>query len=106
MSMGFSCLYAALIVLHRRRVGARDLALSLYPKVSIFLTLRNIDDGLEENLASVFSLDYPDYDVYFAVDNLEDPCVDVLERVRARFPHIRSFVVAAGHSLVNNPKVK
>ena len=62
--------------------------------------MRNLDDGLEENLASVFSLDYPNYDVYFAVDSMDDPCMGALERVRSRFPEVRSVVVAAGHSLV------
>jgi cellulose synthase/poly-beta-1,6-N-acetylglucosamine synthase-like glycosyltransferase len=105
VSMGFSCLYAALIVLYRRRINTRDLTLPHYPKVSVFMALRNLDDGLEENVTSIFSLDYPNYDVYFAVDTMEDPCVDVLERVRARFPQVRSFIVAAGHSLGDNPKV-
>ena len=86
VSMGFSCLYAALIILHRRGNHHRDRELPDYPKVSIFLTLRNLDDGLEENLASVFSIDYPNYDVYFAVDTMEDPCMGALERVRARSP--------------------
>ena len=105
VSMSFSCLYAAIIVWHRRRVHTRDRELPDYPKVSIFLTLRNLDDGLEENLASVFSIDYPNYDVYFAVDTMEDPCMGALERVRARFPEVSSVIVAAGHSMVNNPKV-
>jgi len=104
-SIGFSFLYATLIVLHRARVSVRDLNLPSYPKVNVFLTLRNLDDGLEENLVSVFSHDYPNYEVYFAVDSLNDPCVEVAERVRARFPNIRSFVVATGHLPATNPKI-
>jgi ceramide glucosyltransferase len=105
MSMGFTVVYATLIVLHRHRIRVRDLNLPSYPSVSVFLTLTNLDDGLEENLTSVFSLDYPNYEVYLAVDRMEDPCIEVLERVRARFPGVRSIVVAVGHSPEHNPKI-
>jgi len=105
VSLCFSVLYATLIVLHNKRIPAHNLNLPYYPKVNIFITLKNLDDGLEENLISVFSLDYPDYDVYCAVDTMDDPCMDTLTRVCARFPAIKSTIVAAGHSFVNNPKV-
>ena len=103
-SLGLHLLYAGLLIVHRRRIHVRDLNLPSYPKVSIFIPLRNVDDGLEENIVSVFSLDYPSYDVYFAVDGLEDPCMETLRRIQARFPQTRSTIVAAGHSPLNNPK--
>jgi cellulose synthase/poly-beta-1,6-N-acetylglucosamine synthase-like glycosyltransferase len=105
LSMGFTFLYATQIVLHRRRISVRDLDLPSYPTVSVFLTLRNVDDGLEENLTAVFSLDYPNYDVYLAVDTIEGPCMEAAERVRSRFPGVRSTVVAVGYSRVHNPKI-
>lgn len=105
LSFGFNCLFAALIVLHRRRIAPGDAPLPRFPKVSIFLTLRNLDDGLEENLASVLSTDYPDFNVLFAIDGLQDPCVPVLERVRAKFPDVKSKVVATGHAAAGNPKI-
>ena len=105
VSMGFSCLYTGMILWHCRGGRRRDRTLPSFPKVSVFLTLRNLDDGLEGNLTSVFALDYPAYDVYCAVDGTDDPCMAVLEGVRSRFPEVRSFIVAAGHSLVDNPKV-
>lgn len=105
LSIGFSFLYAVVIVIHRRRIHKPDFDLPCYPKVSVLLTLRNLDDGLEENLSSVFSIHYPNYDLFFAVDGMEDPCIPVLERVRSRFPNIRSTVVVTGHSSLNNPKI-
>jgi ceramide glucosyltransferase len=104
LSMGLACAYAAGIVLHRpRKVFPR--ALARFPQVSVFVTLRNMDDGLEENLASIFSSHYPNFTVRCAVDTMSDPCVPVVERVRARFPGIQSTVIAAGHAQTSNPKI-
>lgn len=64
-----------------------------------------MDDGLEENLSSVFSCIYPDLTVLLAVDSLQDPCAAVVERVRARFPAIPSTVVVTGHAQTGNPKI-
>jgi ceramide glucosyltransferase len=105
VSLGFSFVYATLIVLQRRRIPFCDLNLPSYPKTNVFMTLRNLDDGLEENLTSVFTLDYPDYDIYFGIDDINDPCVKVAERVRARFPRLSSTIVEIGNSQVHNPKV-
>jgi ceramide glucosyltransferase len=104
-SLGCTVLFAAMIVLHGGKVAVRDLDLPFYPKTSVFLTLRNLDDGLEENLTSVFSLDYPNFDVHFAVDALDDPCVQVVDSVRARFPGIKTAVIQVGQSRTHNPKV-
>jgi ceramide glucosyltransferase len=104
-SLGCSFLYATLILLHAGRAPGRLVNLSSFPKVSVFLTLRSLDDGLEENLISVFSLDYPNFDVHFAVDALDDPCVQVAQRVRARFPGIKTAVIQVGQSRTHNPKV-
>lgn len=105
ISAAFNCLYAAVIFMHRRRTGPAGGRIKDLPKVSVLLTLRKTDDGLEENLASVLGSDYPDFDVFFALDSMHDPCVPVLERVRARFPRIGTTVVAAGHAEAVNPKV-
>jgi ceramide glucosyltransferase len=104
LSMGLAFLYAVFIILHRpKRVSSYRL--TRYPRVSVLLTLRNMDDGLEENLSSVFSCTYPRYTVLCAVDSLQDPCMEVVERVRARFPGVPSMVVAAGHTQTSNPKI-
>jgi ceramide glucosyltransferase len=105
LSMGLACLYAAVIILHRPKKGALSPPLPRYPRVSVLLTLRNMDDGLEENLSSVFSISYPDYSVLLAVDSLQDPCMGAVERVRARFPEVPSTVIAAGHTQTCNPKI-
>ena len=104
LSLALSCLCAMLIVLHRRRIPAGERELPRYPKVSVLLTPRNLDDGLEENLASILSLHYPDFEVLFGIDALDDPCMPLVELVRSRFSHVRSTIVITGHSQASNPK--
>ena len=105
LSVCCNCLFALMIVLHRRSVPLVNPKLSRFPKVSVLLTVRDLDDGLEENMVSVLSSEYPDFEVLVAVDSMEDPCVPVLNRARARFPSIRSTIVATGSPDSGNPKI-
>jgi cellulose synthase/poly-beta-1,6-N-acetylglucosamine synthase-like glycosyltransferase len=105
LSAFFNCLFALMIILHRRSTPRFNATLTRLPAVSVLLTMRNLDDGLEENIASVLSSEYPDFNVFVAVDSMEDLCVPVLERAIARFPGVRSTVVATGHLGSGNPKI-
>jgi cellulose synthase/poly-beta-1,6-N-acetylglucosamine synthase-like glycosyltransferase len=106
VSVCLNCLFALMIVLHRRRkVTLHNSELPRYPKVSIFLTLRNLDDGLEKNISSLLSSRYPAFDVFFAVDSMNEPCVPVIKRVIAQFPGIHSTIVPTGHCESGNPKI-
>jgi hypothetical protein len=53
-SLSCSFLYATLILLYAGRAPVRMVNLSSYPKTNVFLTLRSLDDGLEENLHFCF----------------------------------------------------
>lgn len=75
------------------------------PFVSLLKPIKNIDDDLAANLETFYRLDYPAYEILFAVDDLQDPCVAILKDLRARHPRIRTVIVAAGHASFENPKV-
>ena len=105
LSACLNCLFALAIVFHRRHTPNIGPNLPRYPRVSILLTMRHLDDGLEENLVSVFSSDYPAFDVLIAVDSMEDSCVPAVQRAVARFPGIRSVIVATGTTDAGNPKI-
>ena len=55
------------------------------PFVSVFFPLRGVDQGLSENIAAVFSQDYPNYEVVFVGDDASDPAWKVVERARQSF---------------------
>src|SRR5260370_31521839 len=64
--------------------------------VSILKPLAGIDLGLEENLRSFFTQDYPSFEILFAVRSEGDPAVAVVRKLRAGFPNVWSEVVCPG----------
>jgi len=105
LSFCILALYSVFAVLFHRgkkesRPGTEDV-----PLVSILKPLRNSDDDMERNFESFFQLDYPLYEILFAVDSPEDPCAPIINRLRLKYPHIPVQIVFTGHSLSHNPKI-
>jgi ceramide glucosyltransferase len=102
---GALCLFTAFTVAFRRgrkKAGARARA---YPFVSLLKPVKNIDDGMAANLESFYRLDYPAYEVLFAVDDFKDPCVALLKDLQARHSRVRTTIIATGHPPFENPKI-
>ncbi len=100
-----ACLFTAVTVVFRRgrrrpRTDGRS-----YPFVSLLKPVKAIDDDLAANLESFYRLDYPAYEILFAVDDLGDPCVRLLEEIRATHPEVPTGIVATGHPPFENPKI-
>lgn len=50
------------------------------PFVTVIAPCRGVDEGMEENLRSLFEQDFPEYEIIFVVDDEADPAVSVIER--------------------------
>ncbi len=87
----------------RRRLHA-DLT-SHFPRVSILKPMKNLVDELAENLESYFSLDYPNYEIIFGLDRMDDPSLPLIRSLQARFPDVPVSVIITGHSDEVNPKI-
>lgn len=98
-------LFTALAVAFRRGRKTAGSRLREYPFVSLLKPVKNIDDGMAENLESFYRLDYPAYEILFAVDDLSDPCVAIVNKLKAAHPGIPTTVIATGHPRFDNPKV-
>ena len=48
------------------------------PFATVFAPCRGRDPGLQENLQAIVSQDYPDFEVIFVVDTIDDPAVAVI----------------------------
>jgi ceramide glucosyltransferase len=66
------------------------------PSVSILKPVHGLEARLKENIESFFQQDYPDYEILFAADEADDPALNVVREVCARYPNIRSRVLVTG----------
>jgi len=76
-----------------------------YPLVSVLKPVKGIDDGLEANLESFYQLDYPLYEILFAVDDWQDESLAIIKKLAARYPGIHTKILATGDPLAENPKI-
>jgi ceramide glucosyltransferase len=60
------------------RAGAKDRESS---PVSILKPLKGADNGLRENLKSIFQLDYPEYELIFSVADPADPAYELVREL-------------------------
>ncbi len=89
----------------RGRAEALATPFSSLPPVTILKPIHGMEDELEENLASFFEQDYPDYEIIFGARDSLNPALEVAERVRARYPNVKSRVVLSGPPTWPNAKV-
>jgi ceramide glucosyltransferase len=66
------------------------------PPVSVLKPVHGMEARLKENVESFFRQDYPRYEILFAADEADDPALEVVREVCARYPHIRSRVLVTG----------
>lgn len=64
------------------------------PFVSIIAPCKGLDDGLSENLRALLEQDYPEYEVIFAVDDKNDPALQVIADIFRKNSKAPKTVVA------------
>lgn len=100
-----SWVYCVLTWLAARRYLAQPIpdANSREP-ISILKPLSGLDDGLEENLRSFFTQDYPAFEILFAVRTEADPAHALVERLRTQYPGVPAKLILTGEPPWPNAK--
>ncbi|MBV8663590.1 MAG: glycosyltransferase, partial [Hyphomicrobiales bacterium] len=75
------------------------------PPVSVVQPLCGIEAFSKETLASIFALDYPDYEVVFCVADPADPIAPLARRAMAAHPDIPSRLLIGDDRISGNPKL-
>ena len=75
------------------------------PPATMMKPLCGLEPGLEENLASFFLQDYPNFEILFGTRDASDPALGVVRQLRARYPHVPVKIVFSGDPDQPNAKV-
>lgn len=101
-----SLVYCVLtVVAARRYLSVRPPALVRTMPISVLKPLYGVDEGLEHNLRTFFTQDYPDFEILMAVRTADDPAVAVVRKLQGEYPQIASRLLFTGEPPYANAKV-
>ena len=89
----------------RKRPQVADAEPVFAPQLSLLKPLHGDEPGLEANLATFFSQDYPNYEILFCAADPLDAGLQAARRVAARYPHISTHFFTTGEPKYINAKV-
>jgi ceramide glucosyltransferase len=99
--LSFYCVIAHFRAAHR----ASTPKVPFMPPASIVKPVRGLDYEAYENFASFCRLDYPEYEVVFAVSDTDGQVCAVIEKLRAEFPTCSIRMITEVPCLGTNDKV-
>ena len=75
------------------------------PPASIIKPVRGVDHEAYENFSSFCRLDYPEYEIVFAVADRDDQVIPIIEKLRVDFPQRRIRLITNVPHLGTNEKI-
>lgn len=109
-STAFLLLVLVAALRYRRRAALAQAAVNIvdpshFPPVAVLKPVHGAEPRLEQNLETFFLQDYPDYHIIFGMRAANDPALDVINRLRHKYPNIPVQIVFSGHPTWPNAKV-
>jgi ceramide glucosyltransferase len=102
-SLGYAVL--SVIAAIRYLAAARPPAPAAPEPISVLKPLAGLDEGLEQNLRTFFTQDYPQFEIVFAVREASDPCVPLVRRLAEEYPQVPSQLLVVGEPPYPHAKV-
>ncbi|MGO9637147.1 MAG: glycosyltransferase [Terracidiphilus sp.] len=99
----YSLMVAWAVVRFRRRAASASTRV-FQPPVSVIKALHGDEPDLEQNLASFFQQDYPQYEILFCARHGNDLGLEAARRVAARFPQVAARILTCGEPLWPNAR--
>ncbi len=75
------------------------------PPVSILKPITGSEDGLRANLETFIHQDYPDYEIIFCLQDMNDPALPLLRELQLHHPARAMSIVVGDYSEGLNPKI-
>lgn len=82
-----------------------------FPFVTILKPLRGVDENLEENLRTFFELNYPNYEIFFCIQDPDDPSIEVCKKLLSEYKTTKQKLTNASRLFIDqancgiNPKI-
>jgi ceramide glucosyltransferase len=103
-----STVFLALAVLGARKYK-RDAALETWPQgqppISVLKPVHGLEPLLREHLESHFQQDYPEFELIFCARRRDDPALQIVDELIAKYPRVNVQVLTCGEPAVPNAKV-
>jgi ceramide glucosyltransferase len=91
----YSLMVAAGVLRFCRRAAAAASS-SFLPPVSVLKAVHGDEPDLEQNLASFYEQNYPDFEILFCARHGSDAGLATAGRVAARYPHVKTHILTCG----------
>ena len=98
-------LVAILAALRFFRRGRKPLAAEFAPPVSLLKPVHGIDFASRINFASFCRQNYPEYEILFCVNDMEDPAVPLIRQAMKDFPERSIRILSNAPKIGSNQKV-
>ncbi len=105
VSLGLHVASAAVAARRCRNSKAADPAPNPPPPVSIVQPLCGVETFSRETLASIFALDYPDYEILFCIADGADPAAPLVRGFMSAHPNIPARLLIGDDRVSANPKL-
>ena len=102
-----SLVYCVLVIVATRRyLKVSPPKSTATPGVSVLKPLCGHDEGLEENVASFFAQEYPNYEIIFGVHRSDDAAVEVVQKIMQQYSggRVQTRLIVTGESPLPNAK--